>query len=76
MPVHSEGWQSAEPGWTKPVFMGAVEKLGEKAANPWIITLQLNGKPVDFCNDTGAEVTVIPEQTHENVGCPPLLRAD
>ena len=58
------------------VFMGAVEKLGEKAANPWIIPLQLNGKPVEFCIDTGAEVTVISEQTYENVGCPPLLQAD
>jgi len=57
-------------------FMGAVEEPSTQAPNPWVVTLRLNGKPVDFCIDTGAEVTVISEQTHERAGCPPLLQAD
>ena len=40
------------------------------------MTLQLNGRPVDFCIDTGAEVTVISEQTYERAGCPPLSQPD
>ena len=54
-------------------FMGAV---GGQASNPWVVTVQLNGKPVDFCIDTGAEVTVIGEQTHERAGHPPLSLPD
>jgi len=40
-------------------FMGAVEEPTSQTSNPWVVTLQLNGRPVEFCIDTGAEVTVI-----------------
>ena len=40
------------------MFLGAV---GE---NPWTVNLALNGQSVEFCIDTGAEVTVIPERIY------------
>ena len=36
------------------------------------MTLQLNGQRADFLIDTGAEVTVISEHTHNAIGSPPL----
>ncbi len=54
-------------------FMGAVEEPGPGSSdsNPWMVTLEVNGNPVKFCIDTGAEVTVISEQIHEKAGRPP-----
>ena len=40
------------------VFLGTIDEL--KEANPWSVTLSLNGQPVVFKIDTGADVTVIP----------------
>ena len=40
------------------------------------MTLEINGNPVEFCIDTGAEVTVVSEQTHERAGGPPLTPSD
>ena len=42
-----EQWRSSIPGHNKE-------------ANPWLITLSLNGRAVVFKIDTGADVTVIP----------------
>lgn len=43
-------------------FMGTVEQ--SNSSNPWSITLQVNGKPVEFKINTGADVTVIPMNVH------------
>ena len=51
------------------VFLGVVS--GSK--DLWTIPLQLNGREVNFCIDTGAEVTVIPETVYTRIGSP-LLR--
>ena len=37
------------------------------STGPWTITLQINGKPIEFCIDTGAEVTVVPESTYKEI---------
>ena len=44
--------------------------------NPWSVTLQLNSVPVEFHNDTGAEVTVINETVYQKVGGPSLCKSD
>lgn len=55
------------------VFLGGVSS---NVGSPWRMTLQLNSHPVEFCIDTGAEVTVIPEHTYELIGSPDLLSVD
>ena len=48
------------------VFLGAVkdhQSEGNTGSSPWNLTLSVNGKPVRFRIDTGADVTVIPEPT-------------
>ena len=35
--------------------------------NPWTVNLALNGQSVEFCIDTGAEVTVIPERIYRTL---------
>ena len=47
--------------------------LGAVGENPWVVNLRLNGQSVKFCIDTGAEVTVIPEQVYQQLRSPPLL---
>ena len=42
------------------VFLGVVTDNNEQ----WTIPLKLNGKQTNFCIDTGAEVTVIPEEVY------------
>ena len=49
------------------VFFGSAET---KHDNPWLISLQLEGKPVEFHIDTGAEVSVIPELVYKKIGSP------
>ena len=51
------------------VFLGSVDTEHD---NPWLISLQLEGKPVEFHIDTGAEVSVIPEPVYKKIGSPPL----
>ena len=51
------------------VFLGAV---GTAAENPWSVTLQLNGEPVEFQIDTGAEVSIISDQLHKKISSPSL----
>ena len=43
---------------TEEAFLGTVQN--SENTNPWAITLLVNGKPVEFKIDTGADVTVIP----------------
>ena len=40
-------------------FLGLVQD--SEHANPWVVTLLVNGKPLEFKIDTGADVTVIPK---------------
>ena len=54
------------------VFLGAV---GTGNEDPWLVTIQLEGKPVVFYIDTGAEVSVITETVYEEIGNPPLSPA-
>ena len=44
----------------------------EYPGSPWSVKLSLNGKPMRFEIDTGAEVTVIPPKTHRDIGSPTL----
>ena len=48
----------------------------ESEDNPWEVTLQANDQPVTFNIDTGAEVTVISQKKHRNIGCPKLTNSD
>ena len=50
-------------------------RSGAVGENPWVVNLRLNGQSVKFCIDTGAEVTVIPEQVYWRLHCPPLLNS-
>ena len=49
-------------------YLGVVSDNKE----PWSVTLRLNGRPTDFCIDTGAEVTVISEKSYTKIGSPNL----
>ena len=46
--------------------------LGSVGNNPWTVDLKLEDSPVTFCIDTGAEVTVISEETLKDAGSPTL----
>ena len=46
-------------------FIGAVQDSEHE--NPWIITLAVNGKPLKFKIDTGADVSVIPHKLFKNI---------
>ena len=39
---------------------------------PWSVALRLNGQSFIFCIETGAEVTVIPENIYTKIGSPKL----
>ena len=54
-------------------FLGAVTNSNEDC---WTVTLQLNSKPLQFCIDTGADVTAIPEQVWKEIGKPSLQPSD
>ena len=56
-------------------FLGVVTS-DVKTDKPWTVTLQLNGIPVKFHIDTGAEVTAVSETIHENVGSPTLTQSE
>ena len=53
----------------REAFLGTV---GTETSNPWIVSLQVMNETVEFHIDTGAEVSVIPEQVYRKVGSPPL----
>ena len=42
----------------------------------WSIVLSLNGKPIQFEIDTGAEVTAISQNAHSEIGSPQLRPSD
>ena len=42
-------------------------RKGGESQQSWTVTLQLNGSPSTFLIDTGAEVTVISEDTHDSL---------
>jgi len=56
-------------------FLGAVtsETLLQ---HQWLVTVVLNGVPVEFNIDTGADVTVITEDLYHQVGSPCLKVPD
>ena len=41
-----------------------------KKGNPWSIVVSINGKPIEFEIDTGAEVSVISKAAHNRIGSP------
>ena len=49
-----------------------LETVGTETSNPWVVSLQVMNETVDFHIDTGAEVSVIPDQVYRKVGSPPL----
>ena len=60
---------------TECAFLGTLSNDGD-SHNAWTITLILEGKPITMHIDTGAEVTVISQQTWKSVGQPELLPSD
>ena len=68
------GVQGGDDKNSADAFMGAVDGL--RPSNPWNIQLQINNTPMEFCMDTGAEVSVISQQAHKVVGSPPLEKPD
>ena len=59
---------------TPPPIDGSTDTLlGTVGENPWVVNLRLNGQSETFCNNTRAEVTVIPEQVYQQLPSPPLL---
>ena len=65
--LHQE--TSAEQYDDSEAFLGTV---GTENSNPWIVPLQVMNEVVDFHIDTGAEVSVIPDQTYRKRGSPTL----
>ena len=59
-------------GDTGDSFLGT---LGARES-PWEVTFQINNKPITFNIDTGAEVTVVSEATHRQIGSPVLVPPD
>ena len=59
------------PPEKEEAFLGVLTGQ-EYPGSPWSVKLSLNGKPMRFEIDTGAEVTVIPPKTHQDIGSPTL----
>lgn len=55
----------AEPKqeWCSSEVVRPGQEGQEGTINPWLVTVQVNDVAVQFCVDTGAEVTVIPAHT-------------
>ena len=54
-------------------FLGTLTKQGDDPnSSPWAVTVSLNGKPTQFEIDTGAEVSVILQKAHREIGSPKL----
>ena len=54
-------------------FLGGVTETGDKSREtPWSVTLSVNGKPMPFEIDTSAEVSVISQKAHQDIGSPTL----
>ena len=64
--------QLESPGSTaEEAFLGHLTQQGA-SPSPWAVTLFLNGKPIQFEIDTGAEVSVISQRAHQEIGSPTL----
>ena len=68
-PVHLQEPEEVSQG----SFLGGVENCTPPSS--WTITLELDGMPTNLLIDTGVEVTVISEETHNAIGNPPLALA-
>ena len=56
-------------------FLGTPTKQGDdQNSSLWAVTVSLNGKPIQFEIDTGAEVSVISQKAHREIGSPKLYR--
>ena len=53
-------------------FLGVVSSGG----GPWVVTVSVNGHPVEFQIDSGAEVTAIPSCVFQQLQAPPLHPAE
>ena len=63
--IHSPGEDNS--------FLGGVTETGDKSREiPWSVTLSVNGKPMPFEIDTSAEVSVISQKAHQDIGSPTL----
>ena len=54
------------------VFLGTVGDSRSASSEPWVATVNVNGTPIELLIDTGAEVTVMSEETWMQVGKPTL----
>ena len=64
--------QLESPGSTaEEAFLGHLTQQGA-SPSPWAVTLFLNGKPIQFEINTGAEVSVISQRAHQEIGSPTL----
>ena len=66
--VHLDSFQASP----SEVFLGSLTEQGANPSSPWAVTLSLNGKPTHFEIDTGADVTVISQLAHKEIGSPSL----
>uniref|UniRef100_A0A1X7U2M8 CCHC-type domain-containing protein n=1 Tax=Amphimedon queenslandica TaxID=400682 RepID=A0A1X7U2M8_AMPQE len=55
------------------IFLGLVTETQSK---PWTVEVQVNGSNIEFCIDTGAEVTAVSERIHRLIGSPALQPLD
>ena len=46
--------------------------IGDTTNNPWSVTIDVNGTPIEYNNDTGAEISAISEEAWRKVGQPAL----
>lgn len=54
-------------------FLGAINSHSQTR---WTETVLLNGHPIQFKLDTGAEVTAVSEATYAHIGKPQLGKSD
>ena len=71
MPLYSEGWRDPRRDKTN-TFLGGVG-TPETMNNSWRLSVHLNGVPIDFDIDMGAEVSVISETKHKEIVSPPFI---
>ena len=50
------------------VFIASIDEqlaIVDAGDNPWVVTISINGSPVEFKIDTGADVSVISDTTYK-----------
>jgi hypothetical protein len=55
---HSQCRRDRRAAEDDKAFIGIIRQ--PEGTDPWSITLTVNGKPVEFKNDTGSDVTIDP----------------